>query len=256
MANQKDFDIISKYFEITDSHSQSKKKSEPNEFTQKEKNILIRNYRFYSSNSKYVNIAKNIITRKTDTSIRIIDYFVTNYSKTYDTQYILRTPKTDTHFFIYLEYKNQLSTHSKDYFDPFGRGKKIKYYCGDVILTTSIAQLNFFEWAIKNKIISYISKNLSTIKDDMKKYTKKIKEEKENYYSDSSKIENIRTSETIENDFITPSSTGNILSVCSDKSDNAVNEEFVQKKRRRRINKFGDNTGIKITKAIIRLDFY
>ena len=34
-------------------------------------------------------------------------------------------------------------------------------------METTIGQLNFFKWAIENKIIEYIQQNYNTIEDDM-----------------------------------------------------------------------------------------
>ncbi len=40
-------------------------------------------------------------------------------------------------------------------------------------LKTSVAQLNFFRWAIKNGVIDYLKKHLDEIYNDMKKRNKK-----------------------------------------------------------------------------------
>jgi hypothetical protein len=53
-----------------------------------------------------------------------------------------------------------LKSFSKKQFDPFRRNVRIdfEYEPGKTIETT-VAQLNFFRWAISNKVIDYINTN-------------------------------------------------------------------------------------------------
>ena len=103
-------------------------------------------------------------------SLRIIDWFVTNYSKKYDSMYILydRNGKQLNPFNVFHSYKSQLKSYSKKFFDPFCRRNRIKYKYNDTdILSTTIGQLNFFKWAINNGVIDYIKDNYKEIEDDM-----------------------------------------------------------------------------------------
>ena len=71
---------------------------------------------------------------------------------------------------MYLEYKGQLKAYSKKYFDPFCRKDRITY-CYDQknekYIITTIAQLNFFKWALKYKVLQYLEKNFDDIYHDM-----------------------------------------------------------------------------------------
>lgn len=103
-------------------------------------------------------------------SLRIIDWFVTNYSKKYDSMYILynRDGKKLNPFNVFHSYKSQLKSYSKKFFDPFCRRNRIKYKYNDMdTLSTTIGQLNFFKWAINNGVIDYIKNNYKEIEDDM-----------------------------------------------------------------------------------------
>ena len=124
-------------------------------------------------------------------SLRIIDWFVTNYSKKHNTTYIVTKNKNNVdikeQFMVFLDYRNQLRAYSKKQFDPFCRRCRIQYvYNKDKYLVTTVGQLNFFKWAIKNNILNYISENIDTIEKDMntnirKHYKKsKIKGKKHN----------------------------------------------------------------------------
>ena len=103
-------------------------------------------------------------------SLRIIDWFVTNYSKKYDSMYTRydRNGKQLNPFNVFHSYKSQLKSYSKKFFDPFCRRNRIKYKYNDTdILSTTIGQLNFFKWAINNGVIDYIKDNYKEIEDDM-----------------------------------------------------------------------------------------
>ena len=103
-------------------------------------------------------------------SLRIIDWFVTNYSKKYDSMYTRydRNGKQLNPFNVFHSYKSQLKSYSKKFFDPFCRRNRIKYNYNDTdILSTTIGQLNFFKWAINYGVIDYIKDNYKEIEDDM-----------------------------------------------------------------------------------------
>lgn len=137
---------------------------------------------FFKNNKKNLRKMVKIIQGKSTISLRIIDWFVTNYSKKNNT--ILKKPrktknKDYTIFSIHHNYKTQLKSFSKKQFDPFRRNTRIdfEYEPGKTIETT-VAQLNFFRWAFKNEIIIYIQKNYKVIEKDMFENSKKIKNKK------------------------------------------------------------------------------
>ena len=53
-------------------------------------------------------------------------------------------------------------------FDPFCRWERINIpYKEDKYIQTTIGQLNFFKWALENKVIEYIEENYQVIEHDM-----------------------------------------------------------------------------------------
>ena len=110
---------------------------------------------------------------KKDISLRIIEWFVTNYSKKYGIAWIqekeINGIKTYNQFNVFLNYKSQLNAYSKKQFDPFCRRNRINFIYnnnGDVLITT-IGQLNFFRWALDNEILEYVEENHEHIEHDM-----------------------------------------------------------------------------------------
>jgi hypothetical protein len=122
--------------------------------------------KFYGENDNY-NLEKmlKIINGESPTSLRIIDWFATNYAKKFFTVYEFGANRR---FKVYVDYKLKLKAYSKRRFDPFCRWDRttIPYGNGTFIQTT-IGQLNFFKWALENGVIAYIEKHYSEIEDDM-----------------------------------------------------------------------------------------
>jgi len=119
---------------------------------------------FYLSNKSYLEKMLSIITGETKMSLRIVDWFTTNYSKRYFTVYDLNGER----FKVYTDYKLKLKGYSKKRFDPFCRWERIQIpFTNDTFIETTIGQLNFFKWAIEHKVLDYIEANYETIENDM-----------------------------------------------------------------------------------------
>ena len=122
---------------------------------------------------QHANLRKmmHIINGETKISLRIVDWFVTNYAKKYYTVYELpdqRDPIGSQRFKVYNDYKLKLKAYSKRRFDPFCRWERISVpYDDEKTMETTIGQLNFFKWAIENQIIDFIENNYDTIETDM-----------------------------------------------------------------------------------------
>jgi hypothetical protein len=106
-----------------------------------------------------------IINGESNISLRIVDWFVTNYAKKNFTVYELRE---NNRFKVYHDYKLKLKAYSKKNFDPFCRWERITIpYDNDNYMETTIGQLNFFKWAIESKIVDYIHNHYQEIESDM-----------------------------------------------------------------------------------------
>ena len=124
---------------------------------------------FYDKDNNLEKMLK-IINGESHISLRIVDWFATNFAKKYWTTYPIESndggqPRI---FKVYMDYKLKLKAYSKRRFDPFCRWDRthIPYGEGKSIQTT-IGQLNFFKWALENDVITFIENNYQAIERDM-----------------------------------------------------------------------------------------
>jgi len=109
-----------------------------------------------------------IINGKSNISLRILDWFVTNYAKKYNISYNMTVDNIIKKFIVHISYKSQLKAYSKKLFDPFCRRERIRFIDhNDNEIITTAGQLNFFRWVIENDIFNYISDNIDNIEKDM-----------------------------------------------------------------------------------------
>ena len=128
--------------------------------------LLLNNLLKFYEESNNMDYMLRIINGESKISLRIIDWFATNYAKKYYTVYEI--PNTERRFKVYVDYKLKLKAYSKKRFDPFCRWDRITvpYKDGKYIQTT-IGQLNFFKWDLENNVIHYIEENYANIEKDM-----------------------------------------------------------------------------------------
>lgn len=117
-------------------------------------------------------------------SLRIIDWFVTNYAKKNNTRIsVMPGTAAAKEFLVFLNYKSQLKAYTKKQFDPFCRRERINFYYDhsddSKFLETTVGQLNFFRWAIKHHVLDYISDNLDNIETDMNSSIRKVYSKKD-----------------------------------------------------------------------------
>jgi hypothetical protein len=117
-------------------------------------------------------------------SLNLLEWFVINYSKHYGVVYDFIKNERKRQIFVWIEYEAALGGNHKKSFDIFNRNQRDKKnkkviktisleYHKDCYLKTTVAQLNFFRWAIKNGVIDYLKSNISVIHADMKNRSKK-----------------------------------------------------------------------------------
>lgn len=129
--------------------------------------LMISLSRFYSIKTN-INKIIPLIEQKSEISLRLVDWFVTNYSKKNNTVITRERQGNIIHFNVYLSYRNQLKAYSKEKFDPFRRNEHIVfYYDVDKFIETTHGQLNFFRWIIQNDVLEYIKDNMEVIENDM-----------------------------------------------------------------------------------------
>ena len=120
--------------------------------------------KFYEEDNNLEKMLK-IINGESPISLRIIDWFATNYAKKFFTVYEVGVNRR---FKVYMDYKLKLKAYSKRRFDPFCRWDRISIpYGNGTFIQTTIGQLNFFKWALENGVVAYIEAHYATIEDDM-----------------------------------------------------------------------------------------
>lgn len=138
--------------------------------TNTQNELLMKNLMDFYNNRDNLNKMMCIINGESKISLRIVDWFVTNFAKKYYTVYDLenKNAETTSRFKVYNDYKLKLKAYSKRRFDPFCRWERITIpYDDEKYMETTIGQLNFFKWSIENKIIDYIKDNYTIIENDM-----------------------------------------------------------------------------------------
>jgi hypothetical protein len=124
--------------------------------------------RFYSTHPEIKKVL-TYLNGDAPLSLRIIDWFVTKYSR----KNFIRYPLNGQDFLVYLSYKGQLKAYSKQYFDPNCRRERIMFRIPDhdAIMTT-IGKLNFFRWALESKILEYIETHEEEIRTGYNSFLK------------------------------------------------------------------------------------
>jgi hypothetical protein len=148
--------------------------------------ILLKSLIIYYENNNKINIILPILLGKSKLSISFFNNFITQYAK--NNNVIIKknlkkklsyelindndnsdndiNDNNDKMLNIYNDYKLQLKSYKKIFFDCFSRNKRIKFYIDndkEKYLITTIGQLNFFKWIIDNNIIDYIMLNYNII---------------------------------------------------------------------------------------------
>ena len=145
---------------------------------QSQNELLLTNLLAFYEKDDNMDRLVRVINGQTKISLRIIDWFVTNYAKKNFTVYsipaknrcstVINDEENAERFKVFHSYKLELKAYSKVRFDPFSRRERIMIpYKDDTCLQTTIGQLNFFKWAIENRLLEYIEKHYDEIETDM-----------------------------------------------------------------------------------------
>ena len=77
-------------------------------------------------------------------------------------------------FNLHDSYEQHEKTWKKRLFDPFQRGQRFLFRVHDQEIVTTVAQLNFFKWAIQYGVIDWATEH----KDEIRSHQDKIKSER------------------------------------------------------------------------------
>jgi hypothetical protein len=124
--------------------------------------------RFYA-NQPEIDKVLTYLNGEAPLSLRIIDWFVTKYSR----KSFVRYPLNGQEFLVYLSYKGQLKAYSKQYFDPNCRRERIMFTIPNhEPFMTTIGKLNFFRWALESNILEYMEAHEEEIRTGYNSYLK------------------------------------------------------------------------------------
>lgn len=165
-------------YDLNESDDEDTEKIDPmTMFTIKEKLYYRMINKFFNTcNPEDIEKMINIVEGKSIISLRVLDWFVTKYSK----KKLDNNQTKDIEMFdVRISYKSQLKSYKKQYFDPFRRKRKYTHkFSNGLEMKTTLGQLNFFKWAFTNNIIAYVEKNLKNINNEIKTTNKNLEKDK------------------------------------------------------------------------------
>jgi len=124
--------------------------------------------RFYATYPDMTKVMPYLIG-DAEISLRIIDWFVTKYSRKNFTSYDLNGQR----FVVYKSYKGQLDAYNKQYFDTNCRRERIQFSIKDYEpFITTIGKLNFFRWALETNLLEYLKSNKEELKAGYNQFLK------------------------------------------------------------------------------------
>jgi hypothetical protein len=130
--------------------------------------------RFYTTREDKDEVLR-LLEGTSEISLRLIDWFVTNYAKQHNISYIVNGQE----FLVYTNYKSQLKAYSKKLFDPFCRRERIMFQIpGFPMFQTTVGKLNFFRWALEKGVLDYIKMNLAKIEAAMNQNAREIQRQR------------------------------------------------------------------------------
>lgn len=141
---------------------------------------------YYIQHMESCQVISDTISGNSKLSLRILDWFVTHYARVNkvvyyldgETVYYTYPESGGAHirkFNLYLEYRKQLQSYTKMYFDPFRRHERITFVTSQEplqVIETTVGQLNFFRWATENHVIDYVLRNIADIEQHMATHQK------------------------------------------------------------------------------------
>lgn len=135
---------------------------------------------YHHCDRTYIDKMVKIVNTESEISLRILDWFVTKYSNRKKISIDVDDSTEDETIDVHISYKAQLKSYKKRYFDPFKRRSTFDYKFKGTVhsITTTLGQLNFFRWAIENKILDYVETNYETITIEMNASNKNDKKKK------------------------------------------------------------------------------
>lgn len=122
-------------------------------------------------------------------SLRSLEWLVTNYSKKFAV--VLYSKDKQSEIDIHSSYRNRLGLCRRSLFDPFCRDIRVYYTWNlkdkktqemkEVVLITTVGQLNFMKWADEHDVIQYAKSHHRAIQSDMETTLGVVNKEKKEH---------------------------------------------------------------------------
>ncbi len=155
--------------------------------------VILSLQKFYNSRPD-IDIIMPYLLGTAPISLRLIDWFVTNYCRKNFIGYTLNGHE----FLVYVSYKSQLKAYSKQFFDPNCRRERIVFQInGYEPFRTTVGKLNFFRWAFETRILDYITEHYDTIQADRSETTRNTKRNNSTQSSDASTATTVSMTDSI-----------------------------------------------------------
>jgi hypothetical protein len=184
--------------------------------------------KFYSSHPEIDKVI-TYLNGEAQLSLRIIDWFVTKYSR----KNFVRYPLNGQEFLVYLSYKGQLKAYSKQYFDPNCRRERIMFKIpGHESFTTTIGKLNFFRWALESDILNYIEEHEEEIRSGYNAYLKETIQAQKSSKSDTASSTDSTSSTASDASVQSAASATSIASQLSQSSQSSQSSTRSTRRRR------------------------
>lgn len=195
--------------------------------------VILSLQKFYNSR-KDLDVIMPYLLGTAPISLRLIDWFVTNYCRKNFIGYTLNGQE----FLVYVSYKSQLKAYSKQFFDPNCRRERIVFQInGYEPFRTTVGKLNFFRWAFETKIIDYITENYEDIQADRAEVSKASKRNNSTQSSVSTVASDTSTISTASGTSIMSSGSANtiISGISTESHRTSINNRTQRRQRSKQI---------------------
>lgn len=136
----------------------------------KDLSILRKTKAFFEIESNFAQIQPIMDEESGAVSLRILDFLVTNYSRSHSVTY----QHNGQFIALFALYKSALKAYSKKSFDAFCRRERIMITLDTHKrpLITTHAQLNFLMWCVRYDVITYALQHKAELDDSMSRCAK------------------------------------------------------------------------------------
>ena len=162
--------------------------------------LIVMSLQTFYAGRKDIQEIMELLQGTSNNSLRLIDWFVTNYAKRHTIGYVLAGQE----FMVYMSYKSQLKAYSKKLFDPFCRRERIMFSLPGIDpFVTTVGKLNFFRWAIEKDVIEYLKKHRETVEKEMNSHMKQLSRSRSTRNTTNSSTEDANTPKRVRTAFQT-----------------------------------------------------